>query len=79
MLFSWLATVCYILIVKLLLYFRLPSQDQVVYVAQNNSIRKDLTLNHTFEVIFTIVGNGPNTFCSITSAVKWSLVYNTLV
>jgi hypothetical protein len=59
MLFSLLATVYYILIVKLLLYFRLPSQDQIVYVAQNNSIRKDLMLNHTFEVIFTIVGNDP--------------------
>jgi hypothetical protein len=74
MLFSRLVTVCYILIVNLLLYFRLPSQDQVVYVAQNKSIRQDLMLNHTFEVIFTIVVNETNIFYSIMSAVKCFLI-----
>jgi len=50
------------MIVKLLLYFRFPNQDQLVYVAQNKSIRKDLMLNHTFEVIFTIVVNDQTFF-----------------
>jgi hypothetical protein len=40
-----------VLALKLFLYFRLSSQDQIVYVAQNKSFREDLMLNHSFEVI----------------------------
>jgi hypothetical protein len=43
-----------VLALKPFFYFRLSSQDQIVYVAQNKSFREDLLLNHSFEVIWKL-------------------------
>jgi hypothetical protein len=39
---------------RIVFHFRIPSQDQIVYMTKGNTYTKDLMLNHTFQVIYKI-------------------------